>query len=227
MGTRLGKLTLELPKNLVPVCGVPFAHHQLSLLASQGVERIVYAIGHLGDQIRDYVGDGNRWSLHVDYIEDGDVLLGTGGAIRRALHLLDDNFLMIYGDSYLQTDYRDVWHTFVKSDADALMTVLRNDGQWDTSNVDFHNGAIHCYAKKNQAGHHADMAYVDYGLLGLRKAVIKNEIEQNTICDLAEPLNRLSLTGRLAGYEVDHRFYEVGSHDGIACLEKFLKSNSS
>src|SRR5215469_7624199 len=137
LGTRVAALAPSVPKALIPVAGEPFAAHQLSLLSRGGIRRVVYCIGHRGDAIRDFVGQGDRWGLEVSYVEDGDTLLGTAGALRRALDAgaLDPAFFVLYGDSYLPIDYQAAWDAFVQAGTPALLTVFRNEGRWDTSNV--------------------------------------------------------------------------------------------
>ena len=226
LGTRLGRLTATVPKNLVSVLGQPFASHLLLLLARSGVTRVTYCIGHLGDQIRSFVGDGSRWGLAVDYVEDGDTLLGTAGALRAAVDqgVVGDAFFVTYGDSYLPVNYRKIWQAFSSSDADAMMTVVNNRGLWDKSNVDMSNGRITVYAKAGQQGHTDDMGYIDFGLLCMTGRFVEDAIPPGQILNLHDVLNKLSLAGQLAGLEVTERFYEAGSVSGICDLERYLSS---
>src|SRR5271169_199604 len=123
MGTRLYPLTRNTPKSMVEVLGEPFIAHQLRLLKASGVERVVLCVGHYGESVRDYTGAGERFGLTVDYSFDGPVLLGTAGAIRKALPLLGNEFFVIYGDSYLPCDYRTIASHFQASRKQALMCV--------------------------------------------------------------------------------------------------------
>src|SRR5919197_6751225 len=84
LGTRMRPATEAIPKALVPVLGSPFADWQLRLLASRGVERVVYSVGYRGDMLRDHVGDGSCFGLQVAWVDEGDDLRGTGGALRLA-----------------------------------------------------------------------------------------------------------------------------------------------
>jgi NDP-sugar pyrophosphorylase family protein len=87
MATRLRPITEKIPKALVEVAGEPFIAHQLRLLHSHGMRRIIISAWYRGDMIRDYVGDGSAFDMQVSYVFDGDQPLGTGGAIRRALRI--------------------------------------------------------------------------------------------------------------------------------------------
>jgi MurNAc alpha-1-phosphate uridylyltransferase len=133
--TRLRPVTETIPKALIDIAGEPFLAHQLRLLAASGIERVVCCVGYLGEMIRDYAGSGEQFGLQIQYSFDGPALLGTGGALRQALPLLGENFFALYGDSYLPCDYRLIQQTFAASLKPALMTVYRNEGRWDTSNV--------------------------------------------------------------------------------------------
>jgi NDP-sugar pyrophosphorylase family protein len=221
VASRLGAEAGELPKTLVPVAGRPFADHQLTWLAEQGVSDVVYCIGYRGDQIRDYVGGGERWGLKVKYVDEGSDLRGTGGALLLAhdAGVLAESYAVLYGDSYLRVDLSHVYEAFHASGLPALMTVFRNEGPWDTSNADFDGERVTRYSKTE-----GDFEWIDYGLSILTRD-IAGEIPRDEFADLAELFTRLSSEGRLAGFEVSDRFYEIGSPRGLAELKRFLDSN--
>src|SRR5262245_48353254 len=134
LATRLRPITENVPKAMIEINGEPFLAHQLRLLSSNGIQRVVLCVGYRGDQIQQYAGDGGRFGLHIEYSFDGPKLLGTAGAVRAALPFLGDAFHVLYGDSYLPCDYGAVEQTFFDSAKLGLMTVFRNDGKWDASN---------------------------------------------------------------------------------------------
>ncbi|MEM7183030.1 MAG: sugar phosphate nucleotidyltransferase [Spirochaetota bacterium] len=220
LATRLRPLTEKFPKALVPILGKPFIHYQLQLLQSEGFHNIVLCIGYEGEQIREELGDGSNLGVSIQYSMDGKVLLGTGGAVMKALPLLSDPFLVLYGDSYLQVSYAAVLEKMqVYPEMQALMTVYQNGGNFDTSNVHFENGKLLLYDKMNPR---KEMNHIDWGLGILRKSCFADTTEAKF--DLAEVYMQLSQQKKLLGYEVFQRFYEIGSHKGIADLEDFLKS---
>lgn len=218
LATRLQPLTERLPKALSPVAGVPFLAHQLQLLSTAGFRQVVLCVGHLGHMIESEFGDGARYGVDIDYSSDGERLLGTGGALKRALPLLGDRFFVLYGDSYLPIDYGAVAKAFVRSDKPALMTVFRNENRWDASNVIFSQGTIHKYEKGKPV---PEMRHIDYGLGAFRSEVLSTW-PSNQPFDLADVYRALATEGRLAGYETNCRFYEIGSLTGRADLEQFL-----
>jgi NDP-sugar pyrophosphorylase family protein len=222
LATRLRPITEKIPKSLVPVAGKPFLAHQLELLRSRGIHRAVLCIGYLGEMIQREFGDGSTYGLRLDYSFDGPKLLGTGGAIQRALPLLGDEFFVLYGDSYLPVEYRPVAEFFRRSGKLGLMTVYRNEGRYDISNVVFRDGEIAVYDKKNRP---PEMRHIDYGL-SLFKAPVFESYATDRPFDLTEVMGKLVRERQLAGYEVRERFYEIGSPTGLAELETLLQSKS-
>ncbi len=218
LGTRMRPLTDICPKTLLPVHGRPFAYHQLSWLAWQGVTDVVYSIGHQGGLIRRYWDSTPSPVRSIRYVDEGEKLRGTGGALHLALDqgVLDESFLVIYGDSFLPVEFAPVWRAFESSRMPALMTVLRNQGQWDRSNVIYKNGRVLLYDK----GGGPAMQYIDYGLSAFRRELFRDTPE---VFDLAVLLGELSRSNRLAGFEVAERFYEIGSPQGLADLEHYLE----
>ncbi len=223
LGTRMRHFTERLPKALIPVNGVPFVSHQLAWLAGQGLEEVVYSIGYRGEMIRSYVGDGSAWGMRVEYLEDGPTLLGTAGAIRRGLELglVESPFLVLYGDAYLPIEYRPVVEAFSAAGLPALMTVYRNADAWAPSNAVFDEHLVRLYDKRPE--HRSpEMSYIDYGLSVLTAGPIEEAVEPGRPADLSDVFHGLSVEGRLAGYEVSQRFFEVGSSAGLADLERAL-----
>lgn len=218
LATRLRPITQEIPKSLIEVAGKPFIYHQLEYLRKQGVTTAVLCIGFLGEMIQEVVGDGSKWGIKVCYSQDGPALLGTGGALRRALPMLGKHFFILYGDSYLPINFSDVKKTYMANGKLGLMTVLRNHNQWDKSNVEFINGRIIEY---NKAVIQPKMHYIDYGL-GLLQSTALQAYPAEQSFDLSKVYNHLSLVDELAGYEVFERFYEIGSHQGIADTQAYL-----
>jgi NDP-sugar pyrophosphorylase family protein len=221
LGTRMRPLTDKIPKALLPVAGVPFAHYQLRWLARHGVTEVVYCIGARGEQVRAAVGDGRRWGLRVRYVEDGKQLRGTAGALRRALDAgaLRDWFLVLYGDSFLPFDFRRLAAAFLVQRRPALMAVYRNAGRYDAGNVRYEDGVVRLYRKAAPGEAPADVDYIDYGASVLRADLVAERVARGGRHDLADLYHGLSREGLLAGLEVGQRFYEIGSPSGLRDFE--------
>ena len=218
LATRLRPATEKVPKSLLLLNGEPFIVHQLRLLKASGIQRVVLCVGFLGEMIRDVVSDGAAFGLQIDYSFDGPTLRGTAGALKRAVPKLGDAFLVLYGDSYLLCDYAEVARNFAASGKQALMTVFRNEGKWDPSNVEFAKGEILAYSKKERT---PSMNYIDYGL-GAFQSTAFERIPEGQVCDLAEVYARLLAEKQLAGMEIGQRFYEIGSREGLEETARFL-----
>jgi N-acetyl-alpha-D-muramate 1-phosphate uridylyltransferase len=216
--TRLYPVTRKIPKSMLPVAGKPFIEHQLALLKKNNISRVVLCCGYLSEQIQDFVGDGEKFGLSVWYSFDGKTLLGTGGAIKKALPLLSDVFFVMYGDSYLDVDFKSISDYFQFRKMQGLMTVMKNDDQWDKSNVVFRDGRIVAYDKKEKT---RDMEYIDYGLNMLKKSAF-DEIAGEEAFDLAALFQKLIAKEQMTGFEIHKRFYEIGSAQGLIETENYI-----
>ena len=223
LATRMRPLTDRLPKVLLEVAGEPFIAHQLRLFARERIREIKLLVGYRSEQIELFVGDGRKFGVQVDYIVDGPKLLGTGGAVRHAIDRLGPEFLVTYGDSWLDARYAPVVEAFRASRESALMCVYQNDNRWGESNVHFDNGIIRFYSKKI---HLPEMRHIDWGL-GMLKASAVATRPLGQAWDLAELYEELSTFGRLAGYEISQRFYEIGSVEGLIETKRLFRTHYS
>lgn len=218
LATRLRPITETIPKALIEVAGKPFIEHQLALLKRNGIVRVVLCVGYRGEQIEAWLGDGRELGMELRYSYDGEHLLGTGGALRKAALLVGELFWVMYGDSYLDIDYAAVFAHFTRGHHLGLMTVFRNQGQWDRSNIVYRDGRILRYDKKVQS---PDMLYIDYGLSLLRREALER-IPEGQPYDLADLYTALVAEEQMAAYEVHRRFYEIGSPEGLEETRGYL-----
>ena len=225
LATRMRPLTEKFPKALLEIHGRPFIEYQLALLQQQGFTQIVLCIGYEGQQIEAHLGSGEKFGVRLSYSYDGTELLGTGGALKKALPFLGEVFFVLYGDSYLDIAYAPVVETFLANyqqtpeSSLALMTVYKNDNQLDRSNVWFQNGQLLKYDKRKPI---PEMEHIDWGLgILTRQALQLFEIPKFDLADLYE---RLVAQKKMMGYEVSQRFYEVGSFKGLEELRTLLAS---
>lgn len=221
LGTRLRAVAPDTPKVLVPVAGHAFVEHQFALLRRSGLTRVLMCIGHFGERVKAHVGDGSRFGMKVDYAEeDPDRLLGTAGALVHALPRLEGVFLVMYGDSYLPTDYAAFARWFCQGARRAAMTVFRNEGRWDASNTRIRGDRVVFYSKKAKPG---EAEFIDYGLSAYRREVMERYADRAPPLDLAQVQSDLVASGEMGAFEVHERFYEVGKPEGLAELEAVLR----
>jgi N-acetyl-alpha-D-muramate 1-phosphate uridylyltransferase len=213
---RMRPLTVNLPKSMLTVNGEPFIAHQLRLLRRKGIRRVVLCVGHLGEVIRDFVGDGEQFGLHVTYSFDGPELLGTASAVRKALVQLPEHFFVTYGDSYLDCDYQRAWQAYFVSRKLALMVIFKNQDRWDLSNVAFDGERILSYDKERKT---PGMEHIDYGLTILNRHAFEG-INEAVPFDLAKLYQFLLEDNQLAAFEAGSRFFEIGSPEGLLETER-------
>jgi NDP-sugar pyrophosphorylase family protein len=220
--------TETIPKVLLPVLGRPFAELQLEWLQREGVQEVLYSIGYLGDQVRRALGDGSRFAMRITYVDEGADLRGSLGALRLALDegVLPEAFFVLYGDSYLFVDLQAVEDRWRESRLRALMTVLRNEGRWDTSNVMLEDGRL-VYDKTARLVPPERMHWIDYGLLVMQRETIATALAPHARGDLAELMREMSARGEVAAFEVTERFFEIGSPAGVGELEAYLRSRDA
>jgi len=218
LATRLKPITERVPKLLVEVAGEPFFSHQIRLLKKAGLEKLVLCVGYLGEKVVELYGDGAKWGVSIEYSFDGPKLLGTGGALIRALPKLGEAFYVLYGDSYLPIDYLSVGQAFIASGKLGLMTVFENAERYDASNVWFEGGSIRAYDKRAKL---PEMRHIDYGLGLFRRGAFEG-FPRDEVVDLSCIQQALLQRGELAGYEMSQRFYEIGSHEGLLELDRML-----
>ena len=224
LGTRLRAMAPETPKVMVPVAGRPFIEHQFALLRGAGLVEILLCVGHLGDQVQAHVGDGRAFGLRVQYAwEKPDKLMGTGGALVQARALLAPAFFVLYGDSYLPTDYAAVAEWFLRSDYPGAMTVFRNEGRWDASNTRIDGDRVTFYSKRAARG---ETDYIDYGLSAYRREVIEGYADAPMPLDLAQVQSDLVQRRAMGAYVVKERFYEIGKPEGWAELDAHLRGRA-
>lgn len=222
LATRLRPWSTTIPKCLMKINDVPFIDYQLRLLQSQGIERVLLCLGYLGDFVMDFVGDGSQYGLQIDCSFDGQSLLGTAGAIKKALSLLENDFFVMYGDAYLNCDFAKVQKAYFEQNKLACMTVFKNENQWDQSNIEMLNNQIVRYEKQHPT---KNMKHIDYGL-GVFNKVAFQIIPDDQPYDLATLYQQLLAKNELAAFEVNERFYEIGSFQGIEDFSQFIVHQS-
>jgi NDP-sugar pyrophosphorylase family protein len=226
LGSRLGDNAVNRAKCMVDVAGEPFVSHMLKLLKEKGVQKVVLLTGHKGEQIRNFVKEGKEFDLDVTYSDDGESLLGTGGAVKKAASELCGRVAVMYGDSYLDIPMSSICQRFEKCPQPALMTVIQNHEavSKQKSNVayDPKRTLIKAYSKKNPTD---EMTYIDYGLSFFDAEVLK-KFDNEGEFDLAEIFTKLSKSSQLAGYEVQRRFYDINTPESLIETRASLSRNS-
>ncbi len=225
LGTRLREVGSDLPKAMLDVHGKPFFYYQLQLMKRYGLKDYIFCIGHKREAIKAYFLNGRQFGVKIRYSHDGRNLLGTGGALKKALPLLKEDFILIYGDSYMDVDYSELIYNYFRSKNEqnkkGLMAVFKNKNQFGKSNVIFKNGRLLKYDKKNFS---SKMEYIDYGISMLDKSILK-QIPKDRYMDLSDIYHKLVENKLMSGYEIRNRFYEIGTSFSLTEFKKFIYQN--
>ena len=217
-GTRLKPITNKVPKSLIAVCGRPFLEYQLDFFKKSGVRDIVLCVGYLGEQIVNHFGNGRKFGVNITYSYDGEQLLGTAGALKNATRLLDGEFFVIYGDSYLFLDFATIMSYFHRFDKLGLMVVYKNYDRYGRSNVVIEDNLVTQYSTKDKT---EGMVYIDYGVSVLRKKALEL-VPQNQHYSLEELLARPIKQKELLAYKVNKGFYQIGSLEGLNEFKRYI-----
>lgn len=222
LGTRLRPLTNTVPKPMVPILGQPFLAYQLELLKSNEITDIVLSVGYLGDQITDYFGDGSEMGLHIKYSFEKKPM-GTGGGLKLASHLLQDEFFVLNGDTYLPIDYIEVANFFRASTKSGLLVTYDNLLE-DTTvpcNVSIDENMLVTKYKKDSDD--KDLLLVEAGVSALRKMVLDLIPSDRPVSLEQEIFPVLIKQKELVSFTTHQRFYDIGSPDRVQKLEEFFK----
>lgn len=222
LGTRLRPLTEQTPKPMVEVEGRPFLEYIIEHIAAQGFRDLLLLIGHLGEHVSDHFGDGSRFGVAIQYSREPRPL-GTGGAIRFAWEKLSEQFLLLYGDSFLPIDYGDVAAAFRQSPWPAM--VVTYDNQAGYTDV-FNNIAVDatgCVMRYEKGVLDPELQYVDAGALCLRRSAFA-QVPSGQVVSLEQELfPRWIAACQLGAFSTKQRFYDIGTP---ARLQEFIAFQS-
>lgn len=219
IGTRLKPITEEMPKPMVPINGTPFLQYQIELLKSFGIKDVLLLVSYLGEQIEKYFGDGSKFGMDITYNYE-ESPLGTGGALKNAEEKLNDEFLLLNGDTYLPIDYNKLADSFHSCICRGMITVYDNALKIVRSNITFNElNVVTAYSKKEAIG----MTHVDAGAMILRNDILAL-IPEKKICSLEEEIFcKLVDKKELMAYPTSQRFYDMGTFNELEVIRGVLK----
>jgi len=218
-GEKLRPLTHITAKLMLKVYSRPFLEHHIAALHDRGVTDIVILVGHLGDQIREFFGSGKNLNVSIRYSEDD--MLGSGGAIKNAAGILEDNFIVINGDTYLPEDYGSIINKFQASKKLGLMTVYNNSEAIRSNNVTVVNGEITDYDNNKPK---QSFTHVDGGVTVLNKAALDLTKEKNFSLE-DEIYPKLIEKRQLACFVTNRRFFDIRTLQRLENIKKIVESN--
>ncbi len=227
LGTRMRPITETIPKPMIMVAGKPFLLHQLELLRDAGIARVLLLVAYLGEQIREYFGDGAKFACNVSYSFEPS-LLGTGGALKNAEAQLQNYFVLVNGDTYLAIDYSELVGKFAEANCSALIVAYEKPAAVSRGipasllpnnlGVDA-EGVVTAYRKRDPEG----LSHIDAGVIVLKKGILAGFVTGQK-CSLEEEIYpNLIARGEMRAWVTREPFYDMGSPQGLAALEEKLK----
>lgn len=213
-GTRVKKLTKNIPKCLIDINGKPFLYHQLKYLKKNNIKNVILSVGYLSEIVKEYVQKHINF-INVKIVSDGKKLLGTGGAIIKSINFMKKNFYIIYGDSYFDFNIKKL----KQKNNQSIMAIYKNKNKYDKSNIELKDSNKINYFKFKVK---KKLFYIDYGVSYLNKKIFIG-IKKDKKFDLSSLFHNISRKNILKGHMVKKRFYEIGSYNGIKELKKYLK----
>jgi NDP-sugar pyrophosphorylase family protein len=180
----------------------------------RGITDYVFCVGYLGNMVEEYFGDGSRFGARIRYSYDGERLLGPIGALKNAQNLLDEDFIVTYGDNYVDVDYHKMAKRLRESRALGVMAVLHNRNRWGKSDVDVRDGRVVAYSKHSGKG----LEWINYGVFALRREALGLARSG----DEEEFFNELISRRELLAFEVSKRFYDVGSPESLEEFKRLI-----
>ena len=212
--TRLRPLTKNIPKSMVLVNKKPFIEYQLNQLKKYNFERIIISTGYKSKIIENYIK--KKLDKKIIIIKDKKKNIGTGAAIKECVKKIKKNFFVIYGDSYLNINYEEVYKKFLKKKKNFLITVFKNQNKYDKSNLFIKNNIVLEYNKNSSLAKH-----IDYGLSCMNKKIFRNISSKSF--DLKKIIINQIEDNDISIYETKNRFYEIGNIKSLNQFTKYAK----
>lgn len=222
LATRLRPLTNDIPKSLILIQGKPFLQYQIELLTRYDIKDIVLCVAYMGKKIEDYFGDGNKFGVKITYSYEKNKLLGTGGALKLVEPYLNENFFLLWGDSYVRLNYKEMhdFHLKNTNDFDVTIAIFYNIRNYDKSNIIYERGRIKKYEKNSKD----EMKYIDAGIMVFNKKILKR-IPSGKVFQIEDLFHKLAKEEKLKPFLIKKRYYEIGSLKGLNQFKKFVKRN--
>ena len=224
MGTRLRERSGDLPKPMVPVLGKPVLHHQIELCCKHGFTDIALLVQHRHEKISEYFGDGSAFGVKLSYAIEKEPR-GTSGALRDALPILADRFLLLYGDTFMDVDLRKLWNAHVATGAVGTLFVHPNDHPQDSDLVDIGaQGSVRAILPYPHPEGWEVRNLVNAALYVLDRTGLEEVTPAEGKEDIAKHMfpRMLKLGRRLHGYQTPEYIKDMGTPERLDKVERDL-----
>jgi len=228
-GTRLRPLTLQTPKVLLPIAGVPLIQYTLAWLKSHSISEVAINLYHLGDEIKALLGDGSRFGVTIHYSSEKK-LLGTAGGVKKLEKFFDDTFVVIYGDNLTDFDLSAMVDFHQEKKAIATLALFETTNSQEVGIVNMEtDGRISRLVEKPKSPHPDPQSKVlaNGAVYALEKNVL-DYIPRGTSCDFAYDIfpRLIDLDLPVYGYVLDPQDYliDIGTIDKYHRVNKDIKA---
>lgn len=150
-GTRISEITGDvIPKPMLEISGYPILYYQMMNLKKNGITDITVIIGHLGNVIKDYFGDGKQFGLNISYVEeDPQKPLGTAGSLYFLKDKLKENFVFLLADVFIDIDFEKMEQYHIANNADVTLLTHPNGHPFDSDLVVEEGGVVKAFDYKS------------------------------------------------------------------------------
>lgn len=150
-GERLRPLTDTLPKPMLSIKGKPLLQYLVGINKVSGITNIIMSGHYLFDKIKEYFEDGSKFGVKIEYVDDGNKPLGSGGALRNCSNLLPENFIVMSGDVFTNIDIWELLKFHFRKNSIATLVVRKTDHPYDSDLIELDEDfrAVKFYSKKN------------------------------------------------------------------------------
>lgn len=214
-GTRLASVTKDIPKPMVQIDGKPLLQYQIENLRDNGVLNIILIIGHLGYVIREYFGDGSKFGVKISYFEE-ESPLGTAGALSEIKSKLEDDFFLVFGDLFLNVNFKRFRDFHLDKDALITLFVHPNSHPYDSDIVVVNeNQCVVEWSYKNSERKKDYDNLVNAGLYVINKKLIES-LPLHRKIDLEKDIITQKLaTGKVYAYHSTEYVKDVGTPERL------------
>ena len=216
LASRLGNLTKKVPKSLIQINNKTFISHQLDYLNHFNVGEVLLCCGHLHEQIITHINEIKKnYNFNIKFSIEKEKK-GTGGALINAFSKLNKNFILIYGDSYVEINFNNLYNEFIRNNNLYMITTYRNKNINYTNNILLKNKRIEEYDKNK------NFNFIDYGVSILNKKILNSFLSEVNF-DLSSVIKYAIIKKNISYFESKKKFQEIGSNYGINLIQRYLK----
>ncbi|WP_321334252.1 nucleotidyltransferase family protein [uncultured Bacteroides sp.] len=216
-GERLRPLTDIMPKPLLPLGNKPIMEYNIDRIISYGIENITISVRYLGEQIKDYFGDGTAKGACIHYVDE-DRPLGTLGAVSKIGHFTNEVVLVMNSDLFTDIDLEEFYLHFCETNADMAVASIPYNVTVPYAVMQTSDGLIRDFEEK------PTYTYYSNGGIYLIKRAILEKLEKDERCDATDLMQRLINEGkRITYFPIVGYWIDIGKPEDYKKAQEFIK----